>query len=33
MLQPEDVAAVAVMVAALPPHVNVDLVSMLPTHV
>ncbi len=33
MLQPDDVAAVALLVAALPPHVNVDLVSMRPTHV
>ena len=31
MLQPEDVAAVAVLVASMPQHVNVDLVSMLPT--
>ena len=33
MLQPEDVATVALMVAAMPPHVNVELISMLPTHV
>jgi NADP-dependent 3-hydroxy acid dehydrogenase YdfG len=31
MLQPEDVAAVAVLVAAMPPRVNIELVSMLPT--
>ncbi len=33
MLQPEDVAAVAVLVAAMPPRVNIELVSMLPTRV
>ena len=33
MLQPDDVAAVALLVVSLPPHVNVDLVSMRPTHV
>lgn len=33
MLQPADVAAVALLVASLPPHVNVELVSMLPTRV
>jgi NADP-dependent 3-hydroxy acid dehydrogenase YdfG len=33
MLQPDDVAAVALLVASLPPHVNVDLVSMRPTNV
>ena len=33
MLQPEDVAAVAVLVASLPPRVNVDLVSVIPTYV
>lgn len=33
MLQPDDVAAVALLVAALPSHVNVDLVSMRPTNV
>jgi NADP-dependent 3-hydroxy acid dehydrogenase YdfG len=32
MLQPEDVAAVAVLVASLPQRANVELVSMLPTH-
>jgi NADP-dependent 3-hydroxy acid dehydrogenase YdfG len=31
MLQPEDVAAVVVLVAAMPPRVNIELVSMLPT--
>jgi NADP-dependent 3-hydroxy acid dehydrogenase YdfG len=31
MLQPEDVAAVAVLVASLPQRANVELVSMLPT--
>lgn len=31
MLQPEDVAAVAVLIASMPPHVNIELVSMLPT--
>lgn len=31
MLQPEDVAAVAVLIAAMPPRVNIELVSMLPT--
>jgi len=31
MLQPEDVAAVAVLVASMPPRVNIELVSMLPT--
>lgn len=31
MLQPADVATVAVLVAAMPPHVNIELVSMLPT--
>ncbi len=31
MLQPEDVAAVAVLIAAMPSHVNIELVSMLPT--
>jgi NADP-dependent 3-hydroxy acid dehydrogenase YdfG len=33
MLQPEDVAAVALLVASMPPHVNIELISMLPTHV
>lgn len=33
MLQPQDVAAAALLVAALPAHVNVDLISMRPTHV
>ena len=33
MLQPDDVAAVALLVASLPPHVNVDLVSLRPTNV
>jgi NADP-dependent 3-hydroxy acid dehydrogenase YdfG len=33
MLQPEDVAAVALLVAAMPAHVNVELISMLPTNV
>ena len=31
MLQPDDVAAVALMVASLPQHVNVNMVSLLPT--
>ncbi|CAN5752348.1 SDR family NAD(P)-dependent oxidoreductase [soil metagenome] len=31
MLQPEDVAAVAVLIASMPSHVNIELVSMLPT--
>jgi len=31
MLQPADVAAVALMVASLPQHVNVNMVSLLPT--
>lgn len=31
MLQPEDIAAVAVLIAAMPPRVNIELVSMLPT--
>jgi NADP-dependent 3-hydroxy acid dehydrogenase YdfG len=33
MLQPDDVAAVALLVASMPAHVNVDLVSMRPTNV
>ncbi len=33
MLQPEDVAAVAVLVASMPPRVNIELVSMLPTRI
>jgi NADP-dependent 3-hydroxy acid dehydrogenase YdfG len=33
MLQPEDVAAVALLVASMPAHVNVDLISMRPTNV
>ena len=33
MLQPEDVAAVALLVASLPQRVNVDLVSFLPTRI
>jgi NADP-dependent 3-hydroxy acid dehydrogenase YdfG len=31
MLQPEDVAAVALLIASMPAHVNIELVSMLPT--
>lgn len=31
MLQPQDVAAVAVLIASMPAHVNIELVSMLPT--
>lgn len=31
MLQPEDVAATVVFVAALPPHVNIELVALKPT--
>jgi NADP-dependent 3-hydroxy acid dehydrogenase YdfG len=33
MLQPDDVAAVALLVASLPAHVTVDLVSMRPTYI
>lgn len=33
MLQPEDVAAAALLVASMPPNVNVDLISMRPTNV
>jgi NADP-dependent 3-hydroxy acid dehydrogenase YdfG len=33
MLQPEDVAAVALLVASIPPHVNLDLISVRPTNV
>ncbi len=33
MLQPDDVAAVALLVASMPPHVNIDLISMRPTNV
>lgn len=33
MLQPADVAAAALLVASLPPHVNVELISMRPTNV
>lgn len=33
MLQPQDVADVALLVASLPPHVAVELVSMRPTNV
>jgi NADP-dependent 3-hydroxy acid dehydrogenase YdfG len=33
MLQPEDVAEVAVLVASMPPHVNIDLISLVPTRV
>ena len=33
MLQPEDVAEVALLVAAMPAHVNIELISMLPTQV
>ena len=33
MLQPADVAAVALLVAAMPAHVNVELISMRPTNV
>jgi hypothetical protein len=31
MLQPEDLGAVVVLVASMPPRVNIDLISMLPT--
>jgi NADP-dependent 3-hydroxy acid dehydrogenase YdfG len=31
MLQPEDLGAVVVLVASLPPRVNIDLISMRPT--
>jgi len=31
MLQPEDLGAVVVLIASMPPHVNIELVSMLPT--
>jgi len=31
MIQPEDIAATVVFIAGLPPRVNIDLVSMLPT--
>lgn len=31
MLQPEDLGAVVVLIASLPPRVNIDLVSMRPT--
>ena len=31
MIQSEDIAATVVFIASLPPHVNIDLVSMLPT--
>jgi NADP-dependent 3-hydroxy acid dehydrogenase YdfG len=33
MLQPDDVAQVALLVAAMPPHVNIDLISVRPTNV
>ncbi|MCC6454099.1 MAG: SDR family oxidoreductase [Caldilineaceae bacterium] len=33
MLQPQDVADVALLVASMPPHVNIDLISVRPTHV
>lgn len=32
MIQPEDIAETVVFVAGLPPRVNIDLISMLPTH-
>jgi NADP-dependent 3-hydroxy acid dehydrogenase YdfG len=32
MLQPDDVAAAALLVASMPPHVNVDLISVRPTN-
>ncbi|MCY4071626.1 MAG: SDR family NAD(P)-dependent oxidoreductase [Chloroflexi bacterium] len=31
MIQPEDIAATVVFIAGLPPRVNIDLISMLPT--
>ncbi len=31
MLQPEDLGAVVVLIASMPPRVNIELVSMLPT--
>ena len=33
MLQPEDLGAVVVLIASLPPRVNIELVSMRPTRV
>jgi NADP-dependent 3-hydroxy acid dehydrogenase YdfG len=33
MLQPEDLGAVVVLLASMPPRVNIDLVSMRPTRV
>ena len=33
MLQPEDLGAVVVLIASMPPHVNIELVSMLPTRI
>lgn len=33
MLQPDDVAQVALLVASMPPHVNLNLVSVRPTYV
>jgi NADP-dependent 3-hydroxy acid dehydrogenase YdfG len=32
MLQPEDIAAVVVLVASMPPHVNINLLSIVPTN-
>lgn len=32
MIQPEDIAATVVFLASLPPRVNIDLISMMPTH-
>ena len=31
MIQPEDIAATVVFLASLPPRVNIDLISMMPT--
>ena len=31
MIQPEDIAATVVFLASLPPRVNIDLVSIMPT--
>ena len=31
MIQSEDIAATVVFVASLPPRVNIDLISMMPT--
>lgn len=33
MLQPDDVATVALLVASMPPHVKIDLISMMPTRI